>query len=180
MIDAPVSGGPARARDGTLTMMVGCPAEDWADVEPVLRAMSTKQIRIGDVGAGHVAKIANNLLLASHLALAGEVVHMAKSAGVDPANVLIAINSATGRSMVTEHNYHAWILNNLFNSGFTMALMRKDVRLSQQLIASVDAQLPVASAAVKLWAESHQHLADEEDFNRIVEMPARTSVNESR
>lgn len=173
MVDGPVSGGPARAREGALTVMVGCPDEAWVDVEPILNAIGSRVIRIGDVGAGHVAKIANNLLLASHLALAGEVMHLAHAAGVDPAKVLSAINVATGRSMVTEHNFPTWILNDRFDSGFTMGLMRKDVQLAQQLITGVGAQLAVSDAATTLWAASKRYLTDEADFNRIVEMPAQ-------
>ncbi|AUC98371.1 MULTISPECIES: NAD(P)-dependent oxidoreductase [unclassified Bradyrhizobium] len=171
MMDAPVSGGPARARDGTLTMMIGCNEDAWERAGPVLRAMSARQIRVGDIGAGHVAKIANNLLLSSHLAIAGEVMHMTRSAGVSIERVLDAINAGTGRSMVTEHNFKTWILNDTFNSGFTMGLMRKDVQLSAALISALELSLPISGSVARCWANSVERYPDNEDFNRIVEMP---------
>lgn len=169
MIDAPVSGGPSRALDGTLTTMVGCPDDLWDRAEPILKGMSAKQIRIGDVGAGHVAKLANNLLLASHLAIAGEVLHMADSAGVAIDSVLDAINAGTGRSNVTEHNFRAWILNDAFNSGFTVELMRKDVRLATDLLASLNLYPSVTGSVAQLWEEASRKLKGADDFNRIVQ-----------
>ena len=67
------SGGPKGAITGTMTMVIGAADEDLARAEPVLAAMSAKRVHVGGVGAGHVAKIANNLLVASHLLVAGEV-----------------------------------------------------------------------------------------------------------
>lgn len=169
MIDAPVSGGAARAMDGTLTMMVGCPDDLWPRAEPVLKGMSAKQIRIGDVGAGQVAKLANNLLLASHLAIAGEVMYMVERAGVDVASVLDAVNAGTGRSNVTEHNFKTWILPRTFNSGFSAELMHKDVRLASDLLAALSLDLPVTQSVARCWAEACKQLKDADDFNRVVD-----------
>lgn len=183
MIDAPVSGGPSRAMDGTLTMMVGCPDALWEDAEQILQGMSARQIRIGDVGAGHIAKLANNLLLASHLAIAGEVLHLAESAGVTIAPVLEAINAGTGRSNITEHNFRTWILNNAFNSGFTTGLMRKDVRLGMDLMASLGLDLPVTGAIARRWDEACEALGASDDFNRIVEVvkqPAKGAATQAQ
>ncbi|WP_058643050.1 NAD(P)-dependent oxidoreductase, partial [Pseudacidovorax intermedius] len=71
LIDAPVSGGPRGALAGTMTMVIGGSEADVARAMMVLQAMSAKRVHVGPVGAGHVAKIANNLLCAAHLALAG-------------------------------------------------------------------------------------------------------------
>ncbi|MGE0233445.1 MAG: NAD(P)-dependent oxidoreductase [Flavobacteriaceae bacterium] len=169
MIDAPVSGGAARAMDGTLTMMIGCPDDLWLRVEPVLKSMSARQIRIGDIGAGHVAKLANNLLLASHLAVAGEVMHMVERAGVDVAAVLDAVNAGTGRSNVTEHNFRTWILPRTFNSGFSAELMHKDVRLASHLLEALGLDLPVVQSIAQRWARACKQLAASDDFNRVVD-----------
>jgi 3-hydroxyisobutyrate dehydrogenase len=120
------------------------------------------------VGAGHVAKIANNLLCAAHLLIAGEVTRMAEKAGVSTENLLKGINAGSGRSFVTEHNFPIWVMNDAFNSGFTMKLMRKDVGLSQDLIAALGMDLPMAAKVAQLWAKSAETIPDEEDFNRIV------------
>ncbi|MEJ8814327.1 NAD(P)-dependent oxidoreductase [Variovorax ureilyticus] len=175
MMDAPVSGGPKGAITGTMAMVIGASDEDFAEAEPVLKAMSAKRVHIGGVGAGHVAKIANNLFTASHLLVAGEVTRMAAAAGVPVERLLQGINAGSGRSFVTEHSFPTWVMNGKFDSGFTMKLMRKDVRLSQELTSAVGLDLPLTKRVAELWAESSQTIGDAEDFNRIVELGTRES-----
>jgi 3-hydroxyisobutyrate dehydrogenase len=174
LIDAPVSGGPKGAITGTMTMVIGGSDADVARAEPVLAAMSAKRVHVGAVGAGHVAKIANNLLCAAHLAIAGEVTRMAAKAGVPTDRLLMGINAGSGRSFVTEFNFPTWVSSGKFDSGFTMKLMRKDVRLSQELIGALDIDLPMSRKVADLWAASAETIADDEDFNRIVELGTRT------
>ncbi|GAB3629413.1 3-hydroxyisobutyrate dehydrogenase [Pandoraea terrae] len=171
LIDAPVSGGPKGALNGALTMVLGGSAEDVARAEPVLAAMSAKRVHIGDVGAGHVTKLINNLMCASHLLIAGEAMRLAEAAGVSPARVLEGVNAGSGRSGVTQTNYPTWILNDAFDSGFTMKLMRKDVRLAMNLAEATGtlATAPFSAQAGRLWAASAESVADDEDFNRIVQ-----------
>jgi len=170
LMDAPVSGGPRGAITGTMTMVIGGAEADIARAEPVLAAMSGKRVHVGPVGAGHVAKIANNLLCAAHLAIAGEVARMAEHAGVPTEQLLMGINAGSGRSFVTEFNFPTWIESGRFDSGFTMKLMRKDVRLSQELIGALGIDLPLSRKVAELWAMSADTIGDDEDFNRIVEL----------
>jgi 3-hydroxyisobutyrate dehydrogenase len=67
-------------------------------------------------------------------------------------------------------------MNGQFDSGFTMKLMRKDVRLSQELIAALAIDLPMAAKVAELWAHSAESIADDEDFNRIVELGTRAQT----
>lgn len=173
LMDAPVSGGPKGAITGTMTMVIGAADEDLARAEPVLAAMSAKRVHVGGVGAGHVAKIANNLFVASHLLVAGEVTRMAAKAGVPVEQLLQGINAGSGRSFVTEHSFPTWVMNGKFDSGFTMKLMRKDVRLSQELIGALDMDLPMSAKVAELWSRSAESIGDDEDFNRIVELGTR-------
>jgi 3-hydroxyisobutyrate dehydrogenase len=173
LMDAPVSGGPKGAINGTMTMVIGASGQDLARAMPVLEAMSAKRVHVGDVGAGHVAKIANNLFTASHLIVAAEVTRMAARAGVPTTALLEGINAGSGRSFVTEHSFPTWILNGKFDSGFTMKLMRKDVRLSKELIDALAIDLPLAAKVQELWALSADTIGDDEDFNRIVELGTR-------
>lgn len=176
LIDAPVSGGPKGALAGSLTMVIGGSAADVASAQPVLAAMSAKRVHVGEVGAGHVAKIANNLLCAAHLAIAGEVTRMAAQAGVPTDALLSGVNAGSGRSFVTEFNFPTWVSSGKFDSGFTMKLMRKDVRLSQELIGELGIELPLARKVAELWASSAQSIGDDEDFNRIVELGVRPAA----
>ena len=173
MLDAPVSGGPKGAITATMAMVIGGVKEDLERAEPILAAMTAKRVHVGDIGAGHVAKIANNLFAAAHLLIAGEVTRMAAKAGVPTEQLLQGINAGSGRSFITEHSYPTWIMSGQFDSGFTMKLMRKDVRLSQELISALAIDLPMSAKVAELWALSAQSISDDEDFNRIVELGTR-------
>lgn len=168
-LDAPVSGGPAGAEAGTLTMMIGGDAAHLGRAMPALEAISAKRLHVGAPGAGNVAKLVNNLLVGAHLLTVSEAVRLSEAAGVPAADVLAVVNAASGRSAVSEVNYPRWVLTGAFDSGFTMGLMRKDVRLAAALIAETGSDLPVSDLVTRLWADSAARLADGEDFNRIVE-----------
>ncbi len=167
-LDAPVSGGPSGARTGALTMMVGGEAAHLDVARPALEAMTAKLIHVGPSGAGNVAKLVNNLLVAAHLITVSEAMRLSEAAGVPTADVLKVVNAASGRSAVSEVNYPRWIENGAFDSGFTMGLMRKDVGLAAALAAEAGLELPVSGLVARLWAASAERLADGEDFNRIV------------
>lgn len=171
-LDAPVSGGPAGARAGTLAIMIGGDTGHVAVARTVLDAMGTTVLHVGPSGAGNVAKLVNNLLVASHLLTMSEAMRLSQAAGVPAADVLTVVNAASGRSAVSEVNYPRWIESGRFDSGFTMGLMRKDVGLAAALAAQVGANLPMSELAAKLWRESAAGLADGEDFNRITALPA--------
>jgi 3-hydroxyisobutyrate dehydrogenase len=132
--------------------------------------MSAKRVHVGPAGAGHVTKIINNLLCAVHLLTAVEAMRIAREAGVDAERLLEGLNAGSGRSGATQVNFPSWVLNGAFNSGFTMKLMRKDVRLAEQFTGELGLSLPLAAAAARIWAESAAVIADDEDFNRIVEL----------
>jgi 3-hydroxyisobutyrate dehydrogenase len=168
-VDGPVSGGPKGAATATMTMVLGGSEEDVAAVEPILAVMSAKRVHVGPVGAGHVTKIINNLLTGVHLLATSEAVRAAKAAGVDPEKLVEALNGGSGRNSATLTNYPTWIFTDKFDSGFTMKLMRKDVRLAMDLLCSQNIDAPIAEEAGRLWAESAQTIGDAEDFNRIVQ-----------
>lgn len=170
MIDAPVSGGPKGAITGTMTMVIGGSEADVARAMPVLEAMSAKRVHIGAVGAGHVTKIVNNLLCAAHLLTGAEALRIAREAGVDAERLLEGLNAGSGRSGVTQVNFPTWVLNGTFDSGFTMKLMRKDVRLAAQFVGELGLDLPLAADTARLWATSEVTIPDAEDFNRIVSL----------
>jgi 3-hydroxyisobutyrate dehydrogenase len=164
-LDAPVSGGPAGAASGQLAMMVGGSAAALERARPSLLLLAPRIVHVGASGAGQVAKLANNLLVATHLAAAAEALRMAARAGVPPEAILPVINAASGRSAATEVNWPRWISSGRFDSGFTAGLMRKDVRLALALAEEVGAGLAVCGAAATVWADSD--VADGEEFNRV-------------
>ncbi len=169
LVDGPVSGGPKGAATATMTMVLGGSDEDVAAVEPILSVMSAKRVHVGPVGAGHVTKIINNLLTGVHLLATSEAIRAAEAVGVNPEKLVEALNGGSGRNSSTLTNYPTWIFNGKFDSGFTMKLMRKDIRLAMALLQSVEAVAPIAKETGRLWAKSADSIGDAEDFNRIVQ-----------
>lgn len=173
-VDAPVSGGPAGAAQGTMTMVLGGDAADIAAMRPVVEAISARQVHVGPVGAGHITKLLNNMLTGIHLLASSEAVRAARAAGIDAGTLIEALNGGSGRNSATLTNYPSWILNQRFDSGFTMKLMRKDIGLASALFAQLGTAAPVAAEAARLWTASAASIDDAQDFNRIVEFLAPT------
>ncbi|MGR9466343.1 NAD(P)-dependent oxidoreductase [Rhizobium leguminosarum] len=165
-LDAPVSGGPSGAASGKLTMMIGGTDEDVALARPAIEAMAAKALHVGSSGAGNVAKLVNNLLAAAHMLTTSEGLKLALAAGIDPEAALRVLNAASGRSMISEVHFPTWIMSDKFDSGFSMGLMRKDVRLASELAARTGADLPMAELVAKLWSTSTD-LKDTDDFTRM-------------
>ncbi|AZV80421.1 NAD(P)-dependent oxidoreductase [Parasedimentitalea marina] len=167
-IDGPVSGGPAAANAGTMTMLLGGNASAIKRLTPVLDILTAKTVIVGGSGAGHAAKIANNMLCAANLVLLGEAVRLGQAAGVAPEDLLQGINAGSGRSGVSEVNFPKWILNNAFNSGFTMGLMRKDVGLALDLAHGTGVDLSGFAQIADIWLNASRDISDSADFNEIV------------
>jgi len=161
-LDAPVSGGPAGAAAGSLTMMLGGDAAALERARPVLALLCGRLVHVGPAGAGQVAKLVNNLLVATHLA---EALRLGARAGLPPAALLPVLNAATGRSAATEINWPRWIESGAFDSGFAAGLMRKDAGLALALAAEIGASLPACAAAVQAWQDSP--VPDDAEFNRV-------------
>ena len=97
-VDAPVSGGNAGARAGTLTVMVGASPEAFAISEPILAAYGSLIVRLGEPGAGQAAKLINNMLMAVHAGLAHAAITSGEQLGLDPGALVQVVNASSGRS----------------------------------------------------------------------------------
>ena len=166
-LDAPVSGGPAGAAAGSMAMMVGGDAAALERATPILQHLTARLLHIGPSGAGQVAKLVNNLLVASHLVTAGEALRLGAAAGVAPEALLPVLNGASGRSAVTEVNWPRWIIPGTFDSGFSAGLMRKDVGLALELARELGVPLEATGRAALLWQELREAVPDEADFNHL-------------
>ena len=172
LLDAPVSGGPSGAAAGTLTMMIGGSEADLALAGPVLEALSGQRMHVGPSGAGNIAKLVNNMLVAAHLVTTGEALRLAEAAGLPAGAVLPVVNAATGRSAVSEAMVPRWVLPGRFDSGFSAGLMRKDVGLAMALAEEVGCPVPLNEAAAGIWAAARGRIADAEDFTRMADFRA--------
>ncbi len=141
LVDAPVSGGVPKARDGTLTIMAGGGAETLDKIEAVLSAMGKVQ-RTGGLGSGHAMKALNNYVSAAGLLAVCEALIVARRFGLDPEVLNGVLNASTGRNNTTDKKVEQFILNRAFDSGFALELMRKDVGIARDLATGLDLDAP--------------------------------------
>lgn len=173
-IDGPVSGGPAAANAGTMTMLLAGNQGAIDRLTPVTDILTAKTVVVGASGAGHAAKIANNMLCAANLVLVAEAVRMCEAAGVTAEGLLEGVNAGSGRSGVSEVNFPKWVLNSAFDSGFTMGLMRKDVGLALELAEQTGVDLEGFAGIADLWLSQSGDIPDTADFNEITKYGADT------
>lgn len=167
-VDAPVSGGVAGARAGSLTIMVGGPAWAVDRLRPVLDVLGSKVLHVGEVGAGHALKALNNLLSATHLLATSEAMRIGEAFGLRPETMLAAFNASSGRSGSTEVKWPRYVLPDSFDSGFSLRLMVKDMRIAIELAADTGRPAALGEAAVHLWDRAARSLPPEADHTEIV------------
>jgi 3-hydroxyisobutyrate dehydrogenase len=166
-LDAPVSGGVVKAKQGALSIMAG------GDEEPVTRcallfgAMG-KVFHTGASGTGHAMKSLNNFLSAGTLALTAEAVLAGERFGLEPARMVDIINSSTGRSNSSEHKYPTFVLNRRFDSGFALGLMSKDLRLALELARAGGSASELIQDVAELWSRAEAQLGAAADNTEIV------------
>lgn len=127
-LDAPVSGGDIGARNGTLTIMVGGPAEALAKVMPVFEAMGKKITHIGDAGSGQIAKAANQIMVAAQMVAMGELLIFAQKAGADPRKVIEAIKSGAAQCWTLDTKPPRLFAGNR-QPGFKARMQAKDLNI---------------------------------------------------
>lgn len=148
-LDAPVSGGEAGAREGTLSVMVGGPAdavERWRDL---LGAMGSTVVRVGEAGAGQVVKAANQLLVATHLQALAEAVVFLEAHDADVATGLSVIARGLGGSTVIDRKADG-VLSGDFSPGFRLELHHKDLGIVEGAARTRGAVLPVTALVGRL------------------------------
>lgn len=179
MIDAPVSGGRAKAVDGTLTIMAG---GDGAAVDrclPVLEAVGERIFRTGAIGSGHAAKALNNLLNAAGQLAAAEALSIGARFGLDPDTLLDVINVSSGMNQATMYKVRQFVLSRAFDSDFAMDLMLKDVTIALDLARETGTPAPFSERCRALWSEARDALGpgrDQTEIARWVETRAGTEL----
>src|SRR6185436_9221152 len=152
------SGAIAKARDGTLALMVGGPAEVLEEATPVLKAMGSAIFHCGPVGAGHAVKALNNYLGAAGTLAGFEALLVAQAFGLDPKPMLEAINASTGKNSTTERKIPQQVLTGAFASGFKLALMTKDVGIAAALARDLKLETPFLRETLRAWREAKKAL----------------------
>lgn len=149
MLDAPVSGGEPKAIDGTLSVMVGGPKKVFEKVEPVLKSMAASVVLTGDVGAGNVTKLANQVIVALNIAAMSEALVLATKTGVEPELVYKAIRGGLAGSTVLDAKAPL-AMDRKFDPGFRIDLHIKDLQNVLDTSHSVGVPLPLTAAVMEM------------------------------
>lgn len=153
-IDAPMSGGPARTRDGTMSLMVAGADAAVERQRPVIEALSNAVFRLGTrIGDGARTKLVNNLLAGINLAGAAEVLALAERAGLDAARTLDVIERSSGQSWIASDRMRRAIAGDLAPRAHT-TLLNKDTHLALAMAARLDMATPVGAQAAALFARA--------------------------
>jgi 3-hydroxyisobutyrate dehydrogenase len=174
-MDAPVSGGLAGARAGTLTVMCGGDSEVLERARPVLEAFGKKIVLCGPVGSGHAVKAVSNALLAVHVWSLAEALAALKRLGIGADIALDVINGSAGRSNASQNLFPERVLTRAFPRTFRLALLDKDIGIATKLAADAGTPIPLIDLAAKLIHEAHLELGEEADHveaTKVVESHA--------
>ena len=149
VVDAPISGGENAAREGTLTLMIGGNAEAVATCGPVFESISALRFHVGDVGAGQVAKLVNNLMGIVNRIVVGEALTLARTADLREDVVLELVRSSSGNSWQVEHwaDMQAIAAQSTTGPAGMARMAEKDLGLAIQLAQSLGVQAPLLTAA---------------------------------
>jgi 3-hydroxyisobutyrate dehydrogenase len=176
MIDAPVSGGTAGAAAGTLTFIVGGPADALQRARPLLSLMGKNIFHAGGAGAGQVAKICNNMLLGILMAGTAEALNLGVASGLDPKVLSDIIAKSSGRNWATElYNPYPGVMENVpasrgYSGGFGVDLMLKDLGLAAEAAMATKSATPLGELARNLYAMHSNAGAGALDFSSIVQL----------
>jgi 3-hydroxyisobutyrate dehydrogenase len=173
MVDAPVSGAVPAAIEGRLTFMVGGTESGYTRALPVLNAMGKNFFHIGPAGCGQALKICNNMMTGMSMVAISEVFTLADRLGLDRQTVFDVVTKSSGNCWVLE-NYcpvpgpvPTSPANNDYAAGFTVEMMLKDMRLSQQAAARSSAATPLAGAAAAIYQMVAAAGYSERDFSFV-------------
>ncbi|USZ73576.1 NAD(P)-dependent oxidoreductase [Natronosalvus halobius] len=146
-LDAPVSGGARNAATGSLTMLVGGPAETLDAVRPVLETIGETIHHVGETGAGASLKVINNYMFGMNQLVLSEGLAMARASGIDDEVFAETVADASGASYALDRNMERFILPDEFDSEFTLSLMCKDVTLAERFAADHEVSLLLGGAS---------------------------------
>ena len=148
-IDAPVSGGEPKAKDGTLAIMVGGKKAVFEKVEGILKNMGSSAVHVGEIGSGNVTKLANQMIVALNIAAMSEAFVLATKAGVDPEKVFNAIKGGLAGSTVLNAKV-PMVLDGNFKPGFRINLHIKDLTNALDTAHELGVPIPLTSGVMEI------------------------------
>jgi 3-hydroxyisobutyrate dehydrogenase-like beta-hydroxyacid dehydrogenase len=182
-LDAPVSGGVAGARAGTLAIMASGPRAAFQEVAPVLELLG-RVFYVGEKpGLGQTLKLANNLMSQAAIAITSEALALGVKAGLDPQLMLDVINVSSGRNTASADKFPKHVLTRGFDFGFTTGLALKDVRMCLDEAARLGVPISVGGPVAELLSRAEQDYGADSDCTcvaRIVETRAGCEISPKR
>jgi len=173
MVDAPVSGGVVGAQESTLTFIVGGAENNVERARPLLEKMGSNIFHAGSNGAGQVAKVCNNMLLAIHMCGTAEAIALGVNNGLD-ASVLSEImrKSSGGNWSLEVYNPYPGVMSSApasrnYEGGFLNKLMAKDLGLAKEASESTNSETPMGDLARKLYQDLINQGYEDLDFSSI-------------
>jgi 3-hydroxyisobutyrate dehydrogenase-like beta-hydroxyacid dehydrogenase len=151
-LDAPVSGGQSGAESGSLTVMVGGDASDFARAAPVIEAYARTVTLIGATGSGQLTKMVNQICIAGLIEGLAEALHFAGRAGLDVEKVIATISQGAAQSWQMENRWRTMV-EGKFNFGFAVDWVRKDFAICIEEARRNGASLPVTALVDQFYAE---------------------------
>jgi 3-hydroxyisobutyrate dehydrogenase len=182
-VDAPVSGGEAGAHAGTLTIMVGGTQEAFEQAKSILNHVGKNIIHTGVAGTGQAAKICNNMILGISMIAVSEAFTLAKHLHLTPQKLFEVVTHSSGQCWAMSHYVPVpGILENVpanrdYQPGFTVAMMLKDLCLSQHTAESVGVKTNMGEKATELYQKLSDNGMSHLDFSAIIELIDRLSSN---
>lgn len=149
-IDAPVSGMESRAKEGTLTVMIGGDPPSVEKIRPMLNAIGNNIVYMGKVGNGQLTKLINQLLFNISCAAMAEILPMAVKLGLDPEAVCKVVTTGTGQTFALSF-FTPFILENDFKPGYPLISAYKDMESAAEISSQMQIPLPVFSAAMQTY-----------------------------
>lgn len=184
-LDAPVSGGVAGAAAGTLTFIVGGESADFEAARPILACMGQNLFHAGALGAGQIAKMCNNMLLAIHMAGSAEALALGVKEGLDPGVLSTIMCKSSGNNWSLER-YNPWpgVMENTpasrgYEGGFMTRLMVKDLGLAMALAEHAHSAVPMGALARNLFNLHASQSRESKDFSSILELYLDKSQDKS-
>ena len=168
MLDAPVSGAKAKAKDGTLALMVGGDARVLRRVRPVLSRMGSDIFHTGALGSGHATKALNNYLGAAGTIAGFEALLVGEKFGLDPKVLIAVINASTGKNSTTERKIPQQVFTGAFASGFQLSLMTKDVGIAAGIARGAGVETPYLRNTLKIWRDAQRRMRAGADHTEML------------
>jgi len=179
LLDAPVSGGEPKAIDGTLSVMVGGDEDAFNEVKELLSAMAASVVLCGDIGAGNVTKLANQIIVAVNIAAVSEAFMLSTKAGVAPEKVFDAIKGGLAGSTVMNAKI-PMILDGNFNPGFKIDLHIKDLANALDTGHEVGSPLPLTAAMMEVMQNLRADGCGQNDHSAVAKYYEKLTGTEIR